>query len=310
MIRGMLILALGLLLGACGTKTSLVTMEVDTMRVPAERVARFEKEVYRAIAKVEKEHQATIGISIKDDSIDYNYRGDRLFHAASTMKVPVMIAVFRLADIGFLSLDDQITITKTFNSMVDGSPFNVEPGQFVAQRVGETASIRELVREMIQISDNVATNLLLNRITPAYVTRTMRELGSQDGYVIRGLQDELAFKYDISNRITPRDLTNLAEAIQLNKAASSLACAEMREILGGQQHRSLIPALLPLGTQVFNKTGSITGNRHDTGIVSTHVGNYYITIMSESNIEGQSVPVEALADLSLKIYTEWTFLRE
>lgn len=308
-MRYLMILALIAMVSACGSRQYPMTLEADTMRVPQENLTRFEKEVTRAIASLEKEHNAIVAVSLRDDTVDYNYNGDRLFHAASTMKVPVMIAVYRLADAGFLALDEKITVRTQFNSLVDGSPFEVAPRAFVRERIGEDVTIRELIREMIQVSDNVATNLLLERITPAYVTRSMRELGSNDGYVLRALEDGLAYRFDLSNRVSARDLTNLARSIQLNRAASSVSCAEMREVLGGQQHRSMIPALLPQGTLVYHKTGSITGHRHDTGIVSTHVGNYYLTIMTEG-MDGNAVPVSAIAELSEKIFTEWTFLRE
>lgn len=308
-MRYLIILALVAMVSACGTRQYPMTLEADPMRVPAENLARFEREVTRAIATIEEKHGAIIGVSLKDDSLDYNYNGDRLFHAASTMKVPVMVAAFRLAEAGYLSLDDTLTVRTQFNSIIDGTPFNVTPRDFVRERVGEEVPIRDLIREMIQVSDNVATNLLLERITPAYVTRTMRDLGSNDGYILRNLEDGIAFRFNISNMLSPRDLTNVARAIQLNQAASSISCAEMREILGGQQHRSMIPARLPQGTLVYHKTGSITGHRHDTGIVSTHVGNYYLTIMTQSK-EGDAVPVNVIAELSEKLFTEWTFLRE
>ncbi|MCC5876514.1 MAG: serine hydrolase [Candidatus Sumerlaeia bacterium] len=308
-MRYLIILALVAIVSACGSRQYPMTLEADPMRVPAENLSRFEREVTRAIAAIEKEYGATIGVSLKDDSLEYNYNGDRLFHAASTMKVPVMVAAFRLAETGYLSLDQTLTVRTQFNSIVDGSPYEVAPRAFVRERIGEQVPVRDLIREMIQVSDNVATNLLLERITSAYVTRTMRDLGSNDGYILRNLEDGVAFRFDISNKLSPRDLTNIARAIQLNQAASSISCAEMREILGGQQHRTMIPARLPQGTLVYHKTGSITGHRHDTGIVSTHVGNYYLTIMTEAN-DGDSVPVNVIAELSEKLYTEWTFLRE
>lgn len=309
-MRVLLVMALALLIGACSTADTKYRFEVSpTNAPPAERLKKFEREVTRQIEREAEAHKAVIGVSISDDTVHYAYNGDRLFHAASTMKVPVMVAVFRAADQGQLSLDEELMVETTFASMIDGTPYTVAPGNVLGQRVGEKMGIRPLLREMIQVSDNVATNLLLARVGTANVTRAMRDLGSKDGYVIRALEDEQAFRFDLSNRLSPDDLTNLMKKINSNEAASALACAEMRDILVGQQIRTMLPKLLPQGTKVAHKTGNITRNSHDTGIVTTDVGTYCITIMCEG-VEDQAVAEDIVARLSEYIYTRWRFLRE
>jgi beta-lactamase class A len=93
------------------------------------------------------------------------------------------------------------------------------------------------------------------------------------------------------------------EAIDRDEAASPESCAEMRRILLGQRFRNLIPALLPEGTLVAHKTGSITGVRNDTGIVYAPFGTYYLTIMSEG-VEDSDAAIAAIAGISKTIYDE------
>lgn len=298
-----------LLLSACSRQQLPYTFEATSAAIPAERLARFEKEVTRAISRIEKEHDVTIGVSLTDDVIAYHFNGDRLFQAAETINIPLMITLYRLADAGTLDLGEELTVRTTFPSLIDGSPYRLAPGPFTGQRVGEGVALQSLAREMIQVGDNVAANLLLERVPPAHVTGAMRRLGATDGYVIGGVGDGVATGHDIANRQSPRDLTGLVHRIHTNQAASSIACAEMRQALGAQQDRAILPAGLPRGTMVHHMPGSLPGLRHDTGIVSTHVGNYYVTIMSEWPA-GATASDAVLAELARKIYTEWTFLRE
>src|SRR2546422_10148963 len=108
--------------------------------------------------------------------LDANVR----FHAASTMKVPVMIQIFRDADAGLLRLDDSLPVHVTFPSLVDGSPFDVDKADdsdsTLYRRLGGKASVRELLELMITRSSNLATNILIERVGAARAQASARAL--------------------------------------------------------------------------------------------------------------------------------------
>ena len=90
-------------------------------------------------------------------------RPDEAFHAASTMKVPVMIELFARADQGGLRLDDPLPVRNQFASIVDGSPYSLDPAedsdQEIYRALGSSLTLRQLCEAMITVSSNLATNL-------------------------------------------------------------------------------------------------------------------------------------------------------
>src|SRR5437879_6850215 len=183
------------------------------------------------------------------------------FHAASTMKIPVMIQLFRDRDAGLLSLDDSITITNTFRSIVDSSPYLLDvtddSDSSLYKRVGQRASIRELIDLMETVSSNLATNLLITRVDAKRANATAHALGADSILVLRGVEDGKAYRAGLNNTTTARDLAMLLAAISNGTAASAASCREMLAILAKQQFNEGIPAGLPPGTWVYHKTGWI-----------------------------------------------------
>jgi hypothetical protein len=156
---------------------------------------------------------------------------------------------------------------------------------------------------MIVVSDNLATNLLLAKVGYRKVNSTMRLLGAQKGFVLRGVQDTPAFEAGLSNRMTAGDLNRLNEAIDRDRAASQESCAAMRDILLRQEFNSGIPARLPAGVKVAHKTGSITGVRHDTGIVYAPFGTWYLTVLTDG-LTNEGAGQAAIAELSKFVYDQ------
>jgi len=196
---------------------------------------------------------------------------DVRMHAASTMKVPVMIQLYRDADEGHLSLERTVAVDPVFHSIVDGSRYELpvdsaaEPGLY--DRAGERVTIRSLVEPMIVWSSNLATNLLVREADPERVTATMRDFGADSIVVLRGVQDIPAFEAGLSNTTTARDLGAIMTALARGRAAGAEATEEMLDILSRQEFRSKIPAGVPEGVRVANKTGSITEISHDAAVV-------------------------------------------
>lgn len=193
------------------------------------------------------------------------------FHAASTMKVPVMIELFRRVDAGDLDLDDRIVLTNRFASIVDGSPYTLSPGDdsdgAIYARIGAPISLRELNERMIVRSSNLAANVLIGQLDPTRVTASTRALGGAGVTVLRGVEDGKAYEAGLSNVTTARGLGKLLAALERGEAASRWATVAMRSTLLRQEFNDQIPAGLPPGTPVAHKTGSITATLHDAAIV-------------------------------------------
>lgn len=233
-------------------------------------------------------------------------RADSLYHAASTMKVPVMIELFRQADAGTLSLDQPILLENQFRSIVDGSPYTLDAGEdsdsSMYARVGTRVPVRELMEHMIEHSSNLATNAVIALVGAPNVERTMRTLGAMRIRVLRGVEDLKAFDKGLNNMTTARDLATILTAIQENRAASPASCAAMRDILLQQEFHSEIPAGLPPGTPVAHKTGWITGIHHDAAIVYPRGRPPYVLVILTRGINDDKVANTLMADISRLVY--------
>jgi beta-lactamase class A len=255
---------------------------------------------------------AVVGLSFRDlqtgDSVDIN--ADDSFHAASTMKVPVMIELFRMVERKELSLDQGILLVNQFGSIVDGTPFSVDAGDdsdsLMYAKVGERVPVRELLERMIVRSRNLATNALIAIVGAERANATAHALGASRIKVLRGVEDQKAFDAGMINTTTSRDLAVLMSAIEQNRAASKSSCDAMRAILLRQEFNDEIPAGLPLGTPVAHKTGSITGVLHDAAIVYPKGRPPYVLVVLTRGIPDEKVARALIADLSRIVYEDVT----
>ncbi|HWW74641.1 MAG TPA: serine hydrolase [Pyrinomonadaceae bacterium] len=228
------------------------------------------------------------------------------FHAASTMKVPVMLELYREAGAGELTLDARLPVRNEFESIADGSTFSVSPEddseQTLYRKIGGTETVRELMRLMITESSNLATNVLVERVTPERVMRLMRSMGARDIRVLRGVEDGKAFEKGLNNTTTARDLLVLLRAVAEGRAVSRAASREMAEVLAAQKFNEGIPAGLPSGTRVAHKTGSITKHEHDAGIVYLSGRKPYVLVVLVRGIAEAPRAHKLIADISRAVY--------
>ena len=265
----------------------------------------FEARVLARVRAVEVALDCRIALAFRDKDFPLvvEYRADERFHAASTMKTPVLIEVFRQADAGEFSLDDEIIVDPICASFLEDSTFVCDAGEYLTSRLNKSESIRKIAEQMIVVSDNLATNLLLAKSGYRRVNSTMRALGASRGYVLRGVQDTPAYEAGLSNRMTAADLNRLNEAIDRDLAGTPESCAAMREILLAQRHNGMIPAKLPEGVRVAHKTGEVTGVRHDSGIVYAPFGTWYLTVLTDELADGDAGKA-AIANLSRFVFDE------
>jgi len=230
------------------------------------------------------------------------------FHAASTMKVPVMIEVFRDADAGTLRLSDSLTVVNEFHSIVDGSPYQLDKGDdsdsSLYLRVGQKASVRDLLELMITVSSNLATDILIERVGPARANATAHALGADSILVLRGVEDGVAYRAGRNNTTTARDLGVLLAAIAEHRAASRVACDSMLAILGRQHFTEGIPAGLPPGARVYHKTGWVGQVvYHDAAYIEmpSPDGRRYVLVVTTGGIQLDTAAYHLVADVSRMI---------
>jgi beta-lactamase class A len=231
---------------------------------------------------------------------------DKNFHAASTMKVPVMIELYRQAGAGMLTLDDPLPIKNQFHSIVDGSVYQLSVGDDsdaeVYKAIGKTMTLRALCEAMITVSSNFAANLLIERVGAENVRKTVSRLGADGMVVLRGVEDQRAFDRGLNNATTARALAVLMQKLALGEAVSATADAEMVAILKRQKFRDAIPSGVPDGTAVAHKTGNITRIHHDAAIV--YGPRPYVLVVLVRGIQDQKVSGSLMAAISREIWNE------
>ena len=229
---------------------------------------------------------------------------DKSFHAASTMKVPVMIELFRQAHEGRLSLDDRLPVRNEFHSLADGSTFSLSVGDDsdaeVYAAVGQTLTLRQLCEAMITVSSNFAANLLIERLGVANIQRTVKALGGDGMQVLRGVEDQKAFDLGLNNTTTALGLLVLLQRLAHGTAVDAQADAAMIDILKRQKFNDAIPAGLPDGTPVAHKTGNITRIHHDAAIV--YASRPYVLVLLVRGVEDQKKSAVLMAELSRTVY--------
>ena len=245
-----------------------------------------------------------IGVALHDLETGFRFslRGDRWFHAASTIKVAVLLAVFRAADEGRFQLDDSLHVRNRFFSAADGSPFRLTqdrdatPELYAA--IGRTAKISSLAHAMICGSSNLATNLLLEFVGVEYARTVLREAQVEGVELRRGVEDRGAHESGINNEATADGLLSLLSALR-GDFLTAESKREVLRVLLGQRFNSMIPAGLPPHAIVAHKTGEISTACHDIGIVYLPEREPYIAaILTEFDpeVEGRRETVAAISE--------------
>lgn len=270
--------------------------------------AAAERSLYGRVRAVrDKHHLQELAISYYDyeTTIQWSFSGDRWFHAASTMKIAVLLAVFREACENRFRLEDPLHVRNRFESIVDGSPYQLDVSESsdpdVYRNLGKSMSIRELAYFMITTSSNLATNLLIQLVGVSTVNETLGQLEITGVRVRRGVEDQKAFDEGISNETTANGLVSMLRTIYEKRAFSEEACDQMLEILHGQRYKSGIPAGLPKDARVAHKTGNISTVHHDAGIIFFENREPYVLAIL-TQFDANQGRGSAVADLARDIH--------
>lgn len=290
-----LALALLLLVGCTVTK-----QKMSMLQLREEVVARLSKQ------------EGTFAVAFKDFETgeELLLNEQESFHAASTMKTPVLIEAYKQAREGQIVLSDSILVKNEFRSIVDGSPFRITPEddseQELYTQLGQKRPWSELLYKMIIQSSNLATNIVIEKLDAKKVTQTMRDLGAKNMQVLRGVEDTKAYQLGMNNTTTAYDLMVLFSQMAQGKTVSQAASTEMIKVLLDQKFKEIIPAKLPQKAQVAHKTGWITGVRHDSGIVFLPGCRKYVLVLLSKELKDEQAGVSAMADVSEMIYRHVT----
>ena len=227
-------------------------------------------------------------------------------HAASTMKVPVMMELFRRREVGELAMDRAMVLRNAFTSIADGQTYSLSAGDdsdpALYERVGGEVTVAELMERMITRSSNLATNALIALAEPARIAELMQRIGGRDMRVLRGVEDNAAYRAGMNNSTTAYALMRVMRAVADPAVLGENASREMQAILQRQEFTEMIPAGLPAGTRVANKTGNITRIAHDAAIVYPPGRAPYVLVVLTRGFADQDAAARAGRDVSAAVW--------
>jgi beta-lactamase class A len=271
-------------------------------------VAKAEQSLYASVLAIRDRHELErLGIAFYDaeTTLQWSYNADAVFHAASTMKLAVLLAVFRQFTRGEFTLDEPVHVRNKFLSIHDRKPYMLDINQDtegeVYEHLGRTMSVRQLAYHMITSSSNFATNLLVDVVGVPVIRTALHELKIEGIKVLRGVEDHAAFEAGLNNEVTANGLLKLLRLIAEGNVYGEEVSAQMREILLDQRFKSGIPAGLPQEARVAHKTGNISTVHHDAGIVYLEGRKPYVLVIL-TQFASETGLTTAVADVSRDIY--------
>ena len=244
--------------------------------------------------------------SIDRPGLNLSINADSVFHAASTMKTPVLYEILKQHELGNKLLSDSLLVGNRFTSIVDGSSYSMQVSEdseaALYEFLGEKKTVLELAELMITQSSNLATNILMETYKGPQVTQSMREIGADDIQVLRGVEDLKAFNAGRNNETTARDLWVLFKELATGTSLTTESKTIALDILSKQEFNDMFPAKLPFGTRVEHKTGWITGVHHDSGIIHMPNGESFVLVFLSKNAPDRLKVQETAAEIALMFY--------
>jgi beta-lactamase class A len=279
---------------------------LTAVSVSSAQPAAIDPKVAAAIQEQIQKSGADVGVAFQtvDGQTVWSFHSDHVFHAASTMKIPVMIELFHQVHESRVKLDDALPVRNEFHSLADESVFTLDPKDDsetdLYKEVGQTRTLRQLCELMITVSSNFATNLLIQRLGVENIRAMVHSLHADGMNVLRGVEDNKAFEKGLNNTTTAQGLEVLLEAIAKGQAVDADASRQMVEILEGQKFNEGIPAGVPAGTKVAHKTGELTKIHHDAAIV--YAKRPFVLVILVRGVEDFKQSSALMSDITRQLY--------
>jgi beta-lactamase class A len=278
------------------------------MSTRTQSVARAEISLYQSVQQIKESHGLVeLGIAFYDyeTTLQWSYNADAWFHAASTMKLAVLVGVYRMVDRGELTLDAPVHVRNKFTSIAGQKLYmldiNRDSDPELYRHLGRTMPVKQLAYQMITTSSNFATNLLVDVVGVDTIQAALGDLGIEGMKVLRGVEDQAAFDAGLNNLVTANGLLRMLRLIADGKALSEGASRQILDIMHDQQLKGGIPAGLPEAARVAHKTGNIATVHHDAGIVYLEDRKPYVLVIL-TRFDQASPRSTAVADVSRDIY--------
>jgi beta-lactamase class A len=248
-----------------------------------------------SITDVDKNLDGVLGVTIVDltDSHQYNLHADDVYPQASSIKIAVLAELYRQAQQGKLKLTDFYTVTAS--DLVPDSDImgGLTPGV-------TKLTLRDLATIMVAVSDNSATNVLIDRVGMDNVNTLMTSLGLPHTRLRRKMMDLKAAGEGRENVSTPREMATLLEQLYRGKVLNKEMSDDFFKVLSTHKD-SWIPRYLPEGLKIANKPGSLEGVRNDSGVVFLEHRPYIICVMT-TYLRHESDGEDAIAHISQAAY--------
>jgi len=240
----------------------------------------------RRIREFINTQKGNIAVFVKDlrTGEEIRINENRVFPAASTIKISIMSELFNRINEGVLDFNDTVEIRENMRTGGDGILKELEPGH--------KFTLKELATLMIILSDNMATNILINLLGMDNINSTIQKLGLPNTRLQRMMMDTQAAREGRENYITASDLASILELIyngqNINKSYSDI----MLDILKRQQVRGRLDLYLPEDIVIAHKTGDLDNLEHDAGIVYLPEKEYIICVLTnetKTNKDGREI---------------------
>ncbi len=244
-----------------------------------------------------------------DGRTRYARLADAEHYAASTMKLPLLVAAYRLHARGLLDLDRAVPVHNHFRSALDGSPYSLDQADDqdddTWSHLGGSESLRVLVHRAITRSGNLATNLTLEHVGTTEMDAVLADAGCSPATTLpRGIGDAAARRAGLDNRVTAADLARVLGGVAARTLAATAVCAEVEAVLADQEYRDMIPAGLPEGVYVANKTGWVSGVAHDVALVRPDSAAPYVLVVCTSTRLPEDEAYRVVAAVSAVVWRE------
>jgi beta-lactamase class A len=240
--------------------------------------------------------KGTAHIVIKDYNSNRRIEiySDTKVPAASIIKIPIMAAIFTAQEQGRLSVSDRLKLKHRHKAGGSGALKN--------QVAGKEYTVEQLIELMITISDNTATNILIEVLGFDYLNNWFRDNGLKDTILLRLMMDMVSRDKGIENYTTANDIACVLDIIYRNRLIDKDISSGCMRILKQQKTRNRIPAKLPAATVVAHKTGLERAICHDAGIVFTENGDFLISVLTTHRYKNSYQSRRLISDIAYTVY--------